>query len=46
MRGDLRFGIHSGQQHTDFPGYVALWQAADLRTIEVVAKGVAPVLNA
>jgi F420-dependent oxidoreductase-like protein len=29
MRGDLRFGIHSGQQHTDFPGYVALWQAAE-----------------
>jgi F420-dependent oxidoreductase-like protein len=29
MRGDLRFGIHSGQQHTDFPSYVALWQTAE-----------------
>ena len=29
VRDDLRFGIHSGQQHTDFPGYVALWQAAE-----------------
>ena len=25
----LRFGIHSGQQNTDFAGYVALWQAAE-----------------
>ncbi len=22
----LRFGIHSGQQYTDFPGYLALWR--------------------
>jgi F420-dependent oxidoreductase-like protein len=25
----LRFGIHSGQQYTDFPGYVSLWQDAE-----------------
>jgi F420-dependent oxidoreductase-like protein len=25
----LRFGIHSGQQHTDFASYVALWQEAE-----------------
>jgi F420-dependent oxidoreductase-like protein len=25
----LRFGIHSGQQHTDFPGYVELWRRAE-----------------
>ena len=25
----LRFGIHSGQQHTDFPGYRALWQQVE-----------------
>ena len=29
MTEGLRFGIHSGQQNTDFPGYVALWQAAE-----------------
>jgi F420-dependent oxidoreductase-like protein len=34
MRADLRFGIHSGQQHTDFPGYVALWQAAEQLGLE------------
>ena len=27
--GQLRFGVHSGQQCTDFPGYVELWQAAE-----------------
>jgi F420-dependent oxidoreductase-like protein len=26
---DLRFGIHSGQQHTDFPGYLELWRLAE-----------------
>jgi F420-dependent oxidoreductase-like protein len=25
----LRFGIHSGQQHTDFPGYLELWRRAE-----------------
>ncbi len=25
----LRFGIHSGQQHTDFPGYLELWRSAE-----------------
>jgi len=25
----LRFGIHSGQQYTDFPGYVELWRRAE-----------------
>ena len=27
--GGLRFGIHSGQQYTDFPGYVELWRTAE-----------------
>jgi F420-dependent oxidoreductase-like protein len=27
--GDLRFGIHSGQQYSDFPGYLSLWQDAE-----------------
>lgn len=27
--GRLRFGIHSGQQHTDFPGYLAMWRKAE-----------------
>ncbi len=27
--GQLRFGIHSGPQHTDFPGYLALWRTAE-----------------
>ena len=26
---DLRFGIHSGQQYTDFPGYLELWRRAE-----------------
>jgi len=26
---DLRFGIHSGQQYTDFAGYLDLWQTAE-----------------
>jgi F420-dependent oxidoreductase-like protein len=25
----LRFGVHSGQQHTDFAGYLELWRAAE-----------------
>jgi F420-dependent oxidoreductase-like protein len=25
----LRFGIHAGQQYTDFPAYVELWQTAE-----------------
>src|SRR5439155_2989021 len=25
----LRFGIHSGQQYTDFPGYLELWRRAE-----------------
>ena len=25
----LRFGIHAGQQYTDFPAYVQLWQTAE-----------------
>ncbi len=29
MTDDLRFGIHSGQQYSDFPGYVDLWQEAE-----------------
>jgi F420-dependent oxidoreductase-like protein len=29
FEGQLRFGIHSGQQNTDFPGYVDLWRAAE-----------------
>ncbi len=27
--GQLRFGIHSGQQHTDFPSYLAMWRKAE-----------------
>jgi F420-dependent oxidoreductase-like protein len=27
--GELRFGIHSGQQYTDYPGYVDLWETAE-----------------
>jgi len=26
---ELRFGIHSGQQHSDFPGYLELWTTAE-----------------
>jgi F420-dependent oxidoreductase-like protein len=29
MTGGLRFGVHSGQQHTDLAGYLALWRAAE-----------------
>jgi F420-dependent oxidoreductase-like protein len=29
FEGQLRFGIHSGQQNTDFPGYVDLWRNAE-----------------
>jgi F420-dependent oxidoreductase-like protein len=29
MATDIRFGIHSGQQYSDFPGYVDLWQEAE-----------------
>lgn len=25
----LRFGIHSGQQYTDYPGYLALWRKVE-----------------
>ncbi len=25
----LRFGIHAGQQYTDFPGYLELWRTAE-----------------
>ena len=25
----MRFGIHTGQQYTDYPGYVALWRKAE-----------------
>jgi F420-dependent oxidoreductase-like protein len=27
--GTLRFGVHSGQQYTDLPGYRHLWQTAE-----------------
>jgi F420-dependent oxidoreductase-like protein len=27
--GELRFGIHSGQQYSDFPAYLELWRAAE-----------------
>src|SRR3954447_11292591 len=27
--GELRFGIHSAQQYTDFPGYLELWRGAE-----------------
>jgi F420-dependent oxidoreductase-like protein len=27
--GELRFGIHSGQQYTDYPGYLKLWKTAE-----------------
>jgi F420-dependent oxidoreductase-like protein len=27
--GELRFGVHSGQQYTDFPGYLDLWRTAE-----------------
>ncbi len=27
--GELRVGIHSGQQHSDFPGYLDLWATAE-----------------
>ena len=26
---DLRFGIHAGQQYTDFPSYLELWKTAE-----------------
>jgi F420-dependent oxidoreductase-like protein len=26
---DLRFGIHAGQQYSDFPAYLELWQTAE-----------------
>ncbi len=26
---DLRFGIHAGQQYSDFPGYLELWRTAE-----------------
>ena len=29
FEGQLRFGIHAGQQNTDYAGYVALWQQAE-----------------
>ena len=25
----LRFGIHAGQQYTDFPSYLELWRTAE-----------------
>ena len=27
--GELRFGVHSGQQYADFPGYLELWRTAE-----------------
>jgi F420-dependent oxidoreductase-like protein len=27
--GELRFGVHSGQQYSDFPGYLELWRTAE-----------------
>jgi alkanesulfonate monooxygenase SsuD/methylene tetrahydromethanopterin reductase-like flavin-dependent oxidoreductase (luciferase family) len=27
--GELRFGVHSGQQYSDFPGYLDLWRTAE-----------------
>jgi len=29
FEGDLRFGIHSGPQYTDFPSYLELWRTAE-----------------
>jgi F420-dependent oxidoreductase-like protein len=29
FEGQLRFGIHSGPQHTTFPDYLALWKSAE-----------------
>jgi F420-dependent oxidoreductase-like protein len=29
FEGELRFGIHSGQQYSDFPAYLELWRAAE-----------------
>ena len=29
FEGKLRFGIHSGQQHTDFQGYLSMWRRAE-----------------
>jgi F420-dependent oxidoreductase-like protein len=29
FEGEIRFGIHSGQQHTTFPDYLHLWQRAE-----------------
>jgi F420-dependent oxidoreductase-like protein len=29
FEGQLRFGIHAGQQNTDYASYVALWQKAE-----------------
>lgn len=29
MTDGLRFGVHSGQQHSDFAGYLDLWRAAE-----------------
>ncbi len=29
FEGQLRFGIHSGPQYTDFPQYLELWQTAE-----------------
>ncbi|MGH2658409.1 MAG: hypothetical protein ACRDHS_01795 [Actinomycetota bacterium] len=29
LEGQLRFGIHAGQQNTDFPSYLAMWRKAE-----------------
>jgi len=29
FEGQLRFGIHAGQQNTDFPSYLAMWRSAE-----------------
>ena len=29
FEGQLRFGIHAGQQNTDFPSYLAMWRKAE-----------------
>ena len=29
FEGELRFGIHAGQQNTDFPSYLAMWRKAE-----------------
>jgi hypothetical protein len=41
----LRFGIHAGQQYTDFPSYLELWRTAEGLGLELSALELAPTLR-